>query len=165
MEPQQTVSTRPMAHLLMLAIFYPLRSIQFITNCEQQSGFIQRNTEENNPGIRYMYNESRLMTTLLGNPNQKELCHANIKFESEILSVTRIIARKHATSRSRKILPIFKTCYFCVKLKTWRQLACQKYKSEQVARSCRLWSTLSIIVYFTIRYYTKSARHSMLPFQ
>lgn len=78
MEPLQTVSTRPMAHLLMLAIFYPFRSIQFITNCEQQSGFIQRNTEENNPGIRYMYNESRLMTTLLGNPNQKELCHANI---------------------------------------------------------------------------------------
>lgn len=95
-------------------------SIQFITNCEQQSGFIQIQ-EKIIPvfGTCTKFNiESWPMTTLLGNPNQEKLCHANIKFEREILSVTRNIARKHATSRSRKILPIFKTCYFCVKLKT-----------------------------------------------
>lgn len=48
------------------------------------------------------------MTTLLGNPNQEKLCHANIlEREFEIQSVTRDIARRHAISRYRKMLQIF----------------------------------------------------------
>lgn len=48
------------------------------------------------------------MTTLLANPNQDKLCHANIlEREFVIQSVTGDIARRHVISRYRKMLQIF----------------------------------------------------------
>lgn len=109
-----------------LSFFIHSKQFHNITNCEQQSGFIQRNTGENNPSIWYM---NKVLTLNLG---QWQLCWV-IQIKKNF--VMRIFLRENSKSNQLQetlqedmSFQGIERCYkyFCIKLTTWWQ----QYKSE-----------------------------------